>query len=306
MSHHPITNVYGSILVGSTHPYFEEGDNENPAGQEFEFSWAIEERELFWPDARTVHAFKSPLFRLPDVDTNVVSSTSRMEFQIEVPPFITDTCRIPCRFVLVSPPGDVVNVKLNGHSYILKNRTDKEGMHFMISADVLQKETRRSKFYAYEFHLRIAKEELEWNGFVSMPTPVSTASVAASADNESVGSSAASTAATASLRLPPSMLEDDRVKLTFSGTEEMINAKKIALCSQSERFREMMNAMVRGNRLKIPNEFAFATMVEIVRFLQYGFCEKWESMVEQIAAAAAYFKIDRLERLADHKRSLME
>ena len=318
---HPITSVYGSILVGATHPYLNEESEDTPAGQEFEFSWVIEERELFWTDAKTVHAFKSPLFRLPDVDPSIVNGTSRMELQIEVPPFLTGTSRIPCRFILFNPIGDLIEVILNGNSYVLKNKSDKEGVHFMISADILQKETRKSKFYAYEFHLRISKEEMEWNAFGSVRHPA-TAVSSPSDDGESVGAANAAAvsnpASAAVLRLPPTMLEEDRVNLTFVNTDQMIVAKKSALCAQSERFREMMNSMVRGNKIRIPPEYSFAAMKEVVRFLQFGFCENWETLIDGtvsndgnvrmsgIAAAAVWFKIDQLERLADHKRSLMD
>lgn len=358
------------MLVGATHPYLDPLDNSTILGQEFEFSWVIEERELFAADARTVHAFKSPLFRLPDPDPLVSHETgtspSRLQLQIEVPPFLTEADIIPCRVLLVSPDGDVIETTINGHHYILRNKHDsREHILFMIRADIQQKTSRRSKFYAYEFHLRISREEMEWNalsgmggvgtkgtamlmqctpnatvtsnglpvssltsGGISvfgagvgsggaiagtMATTGSTAGAASGGEipvsktsvacGENIGSSSGSPA---SLRLPSTMLENDEITLTFRGSEDrMIMTKKSVLASQSERFREMMNEMTRGIKLRLPAQFSFDVMLEVVRFLQSGVCEKWEQLVEGIADAAVFFKIDQLQRLADHKRDLI-
>lgn len=346
-----VASVYGSMLVGATHPYLDPLDNATILGQEFEFSWVIEERELFGTDARTVHAFKSPMFRLPDPDPGSSSETSpsRLQLQIEVPPFLTDTDLIPCRVLLLTPVGDLIEAVINGHPYILRNRCEfREHIHFMIAADIQQKTSRRSKFYAYEFHLRIGKEEMEWNAFsglggfgvsgstasttstpIGSPATIATSSggvsgqqamdvTANTAEDSEAGvtpvagavtrsGSAGTSGAPVSLRLPPSLMENDEVILCFRPpVDQLIMAKKSILCSQSERFRELMNEMTRGNRLKVPAGFSFETMREVVRFLQSGVCENWEDLVEEIAEAAFFFKIDRLQQLADHKRSLIQ
>lgn len=339
-----VASVYGSMLVGATHPFSDpEDESRTILGQEFEFSWVIEERELFGTDPRTVHAFKSPMFRLPDPDPLVTASNetgtspSRLQLQVEVPPFLTESDHIPCRVVLVSPPGDVIDVSINGHPYVLRNKSEtREAIHFMIKADIQQKTSRRSKFYAYEFHLRITKEEMEWNAFHGLggygiagtavaagqsvagqnTDPMVTTAMAGGATsgpqetgmagNTSVTSAGSIGSVGVSLRLPPSHLENDEVILSFRPlVEDGIKVKKSVLCAQSERFREQLNNLTRGNRLKVQNH-SFECMMEVVRFLQSGICEDWEDLVEQIAEAAFHYKIERLERLADHKRSLIE
>ena len=314
----PVTWEYGSMLVGATHPYTEEagsGSSEaGEGGQDFEFAWVIEERELFWSDVREVHAFKSPIFSLPEVHgPEFTQGASRIQLQIEVPPLITDNEQLPCRVYLISPVEDAFRATINGHPYILRERpVGKEGVLFMVSAEVQQKESRRSKFYHYEFHLRFSKVEMEMNGLYGVstrdpaPSGGPQAPVAAAPADSAAGMDTRSPVAGASSSALVFPLSEDRdVSLTFRDEDQVLIVKQSILCSQSPRFREMMNDLVRGNRIRIPAEITFETMKEVVRFLQFGYCRYWLAFVEDIFAAAVYFEIPRLRDVADHKRALL-
>lgn len=131
-----------------------------------------------------------------------------MELQIEVAAFLMEDSEFPCRFFLISPPGDAVAVHLIGFQIILKNEWEKQGIYFVVNPRVEQKDGRKSKYYCYDFTLRISQAEMERHSFVP---------------------------------ILHSVAEDDCVILTFSSTDQTIVASKTSLCAQSGRFREMLN-----------------------------------------------------------------